>query len=68
MGRTGTARYKKKVQQDAGVLLYEDEVSFQQSGTIHRTWARKGVGSLAWSYPARKSVKALGAIRIGKRP
>lgn len=59
---------KKKVRDDSGVLLYEDEVSFQQSGTIHRTWARKGKGCEVKSFPARKSVKALGAVRVNESP
>jgi transposase len=41
---------------------------FQQSGTIHRTWARIGIGTHVLSAPVRKSCKVMGAVRIGENP
>ena len=57
---------KEKVQSDAGVLMYEDEASFQQSGSLTHTWCLKGKGCEVKSFPTRKSIKAFGAIRIGE--
>lgn len=34
---------KKKVREDDGIWIYGDEASFEQSGTICRHWAEKGV-------------------------
>lgn len=47
-----------------GVLLYEDEAVFQQSGTITRTWARVGVGAEVKSEPCHRSAKAFGAVNV----
>jgi transposase len=59
---------KKIVQSDAGVLMYEDEASFQQSGSLTHTWCVKGKGCEVMSFPTRKSIKAFGAIRVGEPP
>ena len=48
----------------SGVLLYEDEAVFQQSGTLTQTWARVGVGTTVKSAPVRRSVKAFGALNV----
>lgn len=49
---------------DGGVLLYEDEAVFQQSGTISRTWAPVGEGVEVASEPCRRSEKAFGAVNV----
>ena len=59
---------KKKVQSDEGVLMYEDEASFQQSGSLTHTWCPRGKGCEVLSFPTRKSIKAFGAITIGEDP
>lgn len=59
---------KKKVQSDGGVLMYEDEASFQQSGSLTHTWCPIGKGCEVMSFPTRKSIKAFGAITIGEDP
>jgi len=59
---------EKKVQSDNGVLMYEDEASFQQSGSLTHTWCLVGIGCEAKSFPTRKSIKAFGAITIGEYP
>lgn len=46
------------------MLLYEDESIFQQSGTLTRTWAKRGLGTIVRSAPVRKSVKAFGALNV----
>jgi transposase len=48
--------------------VYGDEASFQQSGTVHRSWAPVGKGFYVFSPPVRKSVKVIGAVQIGKTP
>jgi transposase len=58
----------EKVLAERGVLIYEDEASFQQSGSIHRTWAPKGQRFIVMSFPGRKSVKALGAVKVDETP
>jgi transposase len=55
---------KKEVRNDGGVLVYEDEASFQQSGSLTHTWCVVGKGCEVMSFPTRKSIKAFGAIRI----
>jgi hypothetical protein len=50
------------------VVLYQDEASFQQAGTIHRGWAPVGVGFQVLTPPVRKSAKVMGAVRIGENP
>lgn len=63
-----TPRDQKKARQDKGITLYEDEAVFQQSGTLHRTWARIGLGTRVLSAPVRRSCKVMGAVRIGENP
>jgi transposase len=59
---------EKTVRSDGGVLMYEDEASFQQSGSLTRTWCVVGRGCEVMSFPTRKSIKAFGAITIGENP
>ena len=49
-------------------MLYQDEAVFQQAGTVIRTWALVGIGVKVLSPPVRKSVKVMGAVRIGVNP
>jgi transposase len=55
---------EKEVRSDGGVSLYQDEASFQQSGTLTHTWCVKGKGCEVKSFPTRARIKAFGAIRI----
>ena len=50
------------------MILYEDEAVFRQSGSIFRHWARRGIGSQVKTFPNRKSVKVMGAVKIDKNP
>ena len=59
---------EKEVRSDAGVLMYEDEASFEQSGTLTHTWCVIGKGCAVKSFPTRKRVKAFGAITIDELP
>ena len=49
-------------------MIYQDEAVFQQAGTVIRTWALVGIGFLVLSPPVRKSIKVMGAVRIGANP
>jgi len=68
MVNPGASRNKKKAKKEKGVVLYQDESSFQQSGSFHRSWAQVGVGFYVMTPPVRKSAKVMGAVRIGKTP
>lgn len=48
--------------------FFEDEAIFHQSGTISRTWAPKGKGTVVKSEPVRRTVPAFGAISIEPDP
>jgi transposase len=61
-------KIKKRVRSDGGVLMYEDEASFQQSGSLTHTWCVVGRGCEVMSFPTRKSIKTFGAIRIDEDP
>ena len=64
----GASPDKKKAEQELGVVIYQDESSFQQSGTFHRSWAPVGVGFQVLSPPVRQSAKVMGALTIGEEP
>lgn len=68
MATRGTAGHKKEAEQERAVTLYQDEAVFQQAGTVIRTWALVGIGTNVMSAPVRKSIKVLGAVRIGANP
>jgi putative transposase len=59
---------KKRVQEDEGILMYQDEVSFKQSGSIYRHWILKGIGSEVKTPPKRDSLKVTGAVTVGNNP
>ena len=59
---------KEQVEKEKGILLYEDEAVFQVSGTKSKTWAPRGKGIEVLSKPARKSVKAFGAVTVEDNP
>lgn len=58
------SKAKKKAQKDNGVILFEDEVSFRQDSTLHRTWSRIGEQPLVSVTGARKSMKLFGAVDL----
>ena len=68
MANPGTSTHQKKADEEEAVVLYQDESSFQQSGTLHRSWALVGVGFDVLTPPVRKSAKVMGAVRIGDDP
>jgi transposase len=57
-------KIEKEVESSGGVLLYEDEAIFRQSGTVNKTWALVGIGMEVKSEPGRTSVKTFGAINV----
>jgi len=59
-----------EVEEDKGVLMHEDEASFQVSGTISRGWMRKGhkEGKEVKSKPTREAVKTFGSVTVSDKP
>jgi len=45
-------------------LIYEDEASFRQDATVHRTWARRGCTPQIPTTGARRSVKIFGCVEL----
>jgi transposase len=48
--------------------MYGDEASFEQSGTLCRHWAERGVGQEVKSFPTRKKARVIGAVVVGSEP
>ena len=48
--------------------MFEDEVLFQQEGTIRQSWALRGVGFTVYKYPCKRKSKFYGAVTIEKEP
>lgn len=61
---TQLPKIEESVRASGGVLLYEDEAVFQQSGTLAQTWARVGIGAVVKSAPVRRSAKVFGALNV----
>ena len=64
MGYRNLPKYKKKVQKNQSKLIFEDEASFRQDSTLHRTWSRKGTQPLVPVTGQRKSVKVFGCVDV----
>lgn len=45
-------------------MIFEDEASFRQDSTLHRTWARKGNQPAIPTTGARQSVKVFGCVDL----
>jgi len=58
----------RRVQQEGGVIYYEDEATFRLSGSVTRTWARVGEGTEVKSQPGRESAKVFGAVSAEADP
>ena len=67
-GDSRTSRPLKKTEKEQGVTLYQDEAVFQQAGMVIKTWALVGIGVQVLSPPVRRSIKVMGAVRIGANP
>ena len=59
---------KKNAQARGAVLAFGDEGSFEQSGTIRSSWARRGQGFSAYHFPSRRSQKYFAALTIEPEP
>jgi transposase len=55
---------QKKARHEKGLVLFEDEASFQLDPTLHRTWARRGVQPRVPTRGERKTAHIYGAIAI----
>jgi len=54
----------KKTWTTNAALIYEDEATFRQDATLHRTWARRGCPPKIPTTGERRSVKIFGCIDI----
>ncbi|MEK7753012.1 MAG: transposase [Acidobacteriota bacterium] len=68
MDHRTVARDKKKATECRGILLFEDEVSFWQDGSAHRTWAPIGQRPVVDTYGNRNTAHVFGAIEIAEEP
>lgn len=69
MAQEGATQNQKKASEEGGIVLFEDECIFQQSGTIIRSWGQVGRGSEIFSKPGRNSCKVYGAVSVDpKKP
>ncbi len=64
MAARTTASHKKKAAACRGVVVFEDEASFWQDGTLHRTWSRVGVQPRVDAYGMRKTAHVYGAVSL----
>ena len=48
----------------SSVVVFEDEASFWQDGSLHRTWSRVGVQPRVDTYGARETAHVFGAISL----
>ena len=62
------SRNKKNARLNGAIILFEDEVLFQQEGTIRQSWARRGVGFSVFKYPCKRKIKFYGAVSIERYP
>jgi len=53
---------------NGAAVIFEDEVYFQQEGTTHQSWARRGEGFDVFHHPCKRKSKFYGAIAIDERP
>ena len=60
--------HKKNARRLGATILFEDEVLFQQEGTIHRSWARRGKGFTVNRHPCKRKSKFYGAISVEEAP
>ncbi len=55
---------KKKACAEKAALIFEDEASFRQDSTLHRTWARQGRQPEVPVTGQRQSVKIFGGVEL----
>lgn len=55
---------RRKAARCRGVVVFEDEASFWQDGSLHRTWSRVGVQPRVDTYGARKTAHIFGAVAL----
>jgi transposase len=68
MAQTHVPTHKKNASRRGAVVVFEDEVAFQQEGTTRRSWARRGVGFTVWHQPVKRSAKYFGAVSMEAEP
>lgn len=61
-----SATDQKKAAACRGVVVFEDEASFWQDGSLHRTWSRVGVQPRVDTYGLRKTAHIYGAVSLDR--
>lgn len=56
--------FKKKALNEGAIIVYEDEASFRQSPTLHRTWAPQGHQPKVPTTGQRNTQKIYGAVGL----
>ena len=64
MGSLSVSEFKKKAQAEKALIVYEDEATFRQTPTLHRTWAPRGCQPQIPTRGQRNSQKVLGAVSL----
>ena len=64
MAQIHLSEHKKKVHAQGASLIFEDEVSFRQDSTLHRTWSRVAHQPHVPVTGERKGVKIFGSVEI----
>lgn len=64
MGALHLPQPKKKARAEGGIIVYEDEASFRQSPTLHRTWAPLHTQPRIPTRGERNTQKILGAVAL----
>ena len=58
------SQFKKNAAQEKAIVVFEDEASFRQSPTLHRTWAYRHSQPQIPSSGKRNTQKILGGVRL----
>lgn len=64
MAEEEVSSHKKKARRVGGVVIFEDEASFQVDPTLHRTWARRGAQPRIPTRGERRTAHVYGAIAL----
>lgn len=64
MDSLSLSQLKKKAHEEKSLIVYEDEATFRQTPTLHRTWARLGCQPQIPTRGQRNSQKILGAVSL----
>lgn len=64
MAPGAAAAHQKKARACRGLVVFEDEASFWQDGSLHHTWSRVGVQPRVDTFGLRRTAHLFGAISL----